>query len=670
MPESKVYAIEVQGDFLTKQTHARPAPALAELIWNGLDADATLVEVREDLYNELEPRIIVADNGTGFSHFEAPGLFSQLGGSWKHLAGASKGKQRFLHGSEGKGRLKAFALGRVVDWDVRYRNGSDFRQFTVSMINDALREVRITESQPAEEKRTGVRCVISELHKAYEFLRNDATLQELSELFATYLKNYPEVQIVLPAGKLDISVAIASSKALVLERIVVDGIDYAVELEIIEWKNPTDRVLYLCNEAGLPLSQTEIRVQVPGLNFSAYLKSPYISQLSRDGLLGLAEMNPALTAAIGSAKEAIKTFHRERGAEKAQTVVERWKDEQIYPYKNDPQNLVEKIEREVFDIVAVKVNNLLPDFDDGPQKGKKLQLRMLRQAIEKSPDELQLILTEVLELPEKQRKEFAKLLQETSLTAIISASKVVADRLKFLTGLEALLFSEEQKRHLKERTQLHRLLAENTWIFGEEFFLSVDDQSLTEVLRKHLAAKKIDLVVDKAVRRLDGSVGIVDLMLTRSIPCHREHELEHLIVELKRPTVDIGTDELSQIKSYAFAVAKDERFRNIETRWTFWIVSNDMNEFAKQEAQQANRPVGMVYQSDDKKITIWAKTWSEVLHANRQRLKLFQHSLEINADKDSSLEFLRETYANVLGSGEVVASEDAEVASDVLVKAE
>lgn len=34
MAETQVYSIEVQGDFLTKQIHAKPAHALAELIWN------------------------------------------------------------------------------------------------------------------------------------------------------------------------------------------------------------------------------------------------------------------------------------------------------------------------------------------------------------------------------------------------------------------------------------------------------------------------------------------------------------------------------------------------------------------------------------------------------------------------------------------------------------
>lgn len=653
MSKTKTYALEVRDDFVTKETHAHPVTALVELIWNSLDADAKSVEVKEDVHETGEKRIIVTDNGLGFSHEDAPKFFSQLGGSWKHLAGQSKAG-RFLHGAEGKGRLKAFALGRVVDWEICYQDGNDFKEFKISMLENALREVRITAPEDSQIKQTGVKCVISELRKEYEFLQSENTHQEMSEIFATYLKNYKDVQIKLPTGKLDISVAISASKTITLNSIIEDEVEYPVELDLIEWKNATGRVLYLCNEAGLPLSQTEIRVQAPGLNFSAYLKSSYISKLSRDGSLGLGELNSLLAVAIADVKDSVKLFHRERTAEKSKSVVERWKEESVYPFKNEPASQVERIEREIFDIVAVKVSNLVPDFDNSPQKGKKLQLRMLKQAIEQSPDDLQLILTEVLELSEKGQKDFAKLLKETSLTAIISASKVVSDRLTFLTGLEALLFDTEEKKNLKERTQLHRLLAENTWIFGEEFFLSVDDQSLTEVLRKHLKTKNLDITVDEAVLRIDGKVGIVDLMLTRNIPCHREDELEHLIVELKRPTVQIGSKEITQIKDYAFAVSEDERFSGVKAKWTFWIISNEMDAACKREANQANRPAGMLYQSDDKQITIWAKRWSEVLHSNRQRLRLFQQSLELSADKDTSLQFLKETYAEILSTGKII----------------
>jgi tRNA uridine 5-carbamoylmethylation protein Kti12 len=131
------------------------------------------------------------------------------------------------------------------------------------------------------------------------------------------------------------------------------------------------------------------------------------------------------------------------------------------------------VERKVFDLVAVNVAMTLPDFQEQDQRNKKFQLRILRQAIERSPEELQIILDEVLGLPQQKQEELAKLLKQTTLSQIISASNLVADRLNFLHGLETMLFDKELKETFKERSQLHRILAVNTWVFGEEFALTV-----------------------------------------------------------------------------------------------------------------------------------------------------------------------------------------------------
>ena len=61
----------------------------------------------------------------------------------------------------------------------------------------------------------------------------------------------------------------------------------------------------------------------------------------------------------------------------------------------------------------------------------------------------------------------------------------MADRLDSLRGLEALVFDPKSEEALLERKQLHRTLAHHTWVFGEEFKLAVDDESLKEALRKH-----------------------------------------------------------------------------------------------------------------------------------------------------------------------------------------
>jgi len=104
----------------------------------------------------------------------------------------------------------------------------------------------------------------------------------------------------------------------------------------------------------------------------------------------------------------------------------------------------------------------------------------------------------------------------------------------------------------------------------------------------------------------------------------------------------IGAKALTQIKEYALAIARDERFRNLNTRWTFWVISNDLDATAQAEGAQANRPRGVVYQSDTPvRMTIWAKPWSEVLEENRMRLNVFQQRLEHRADQGTALAYLR-----------------------------
>ena len=79
------YPVEVQPDFLEKITRAKPVQALAELIWNGLDADASQVAVSFD-YNDIETlsEITIRDNGGGIPRIDAPEFFCRLGGSWKN----------------------------------------------------------------------------------------------------------------------------------------------------------------------------------------------------------------------------------------------------------------------------------------------------------------------------------------------------------------------------------------------------------------------------------------------------------------------------------------------------------------------------------------------------------------------------------------------------------
>ena len=275
-------------------------------------------------------------------------------------------------------------------------------------------------------------------------------------------------------------------------------------------------------------------------------------------------MNPVLMASIEGAQGRIKEYFRDRATERAKSVVDSWKEENIYPYEGEASSPIEVVERKVFDIVAVTASDYMPEFESVPHRNKALHLRMLRSAIEKSPNELQLILNEVLNLPQRKQSELAMLLRETSLSAIISAAKIVADRLKTLQGLEAIIFDSDMKARLKERSQLHQMLADNTWMFGEEFALSVSDRSLTNVLRKHKKLLDDGTVIDRPVTHINQERGIVDLMFSRVLRNHCVAELDHLVVELKAPRVKLTSKETTQIKGYAFTVAKRRALPRLE----------------------------------------------------------------------------------------------------------
>jgi hypothetical protein len=171
---------------------------------------------------------------------------------------------------------------------------------------------------------------------------------------------------------------------------------------------------------------------------------------------------------------------------------------------------------------------------------------------------------------------------------------------------------------------------------------------LTKVLEAHLKDGGREVASEAPVLREDGTEGIVDLMLSRRIPQPRAEEREHLVIELKRPTVEIDGTAMLQIQSYALAVADDERFRDTKTRWVFWAVSNKVQDSVRKTARQRNRPDGLFYEDEEQRITIWVKTWGQLIQECKARLEFFQKQLNYAADSESALAYLRVAHEKYL----------------------
>ncbi|MEI9990291.1 MAG: ATP-binding protein [Rhizomicrobium sp.] len=671
---AKTFEIQVQDDHLQRIAQVRkPVHAIAELIWNAVDADADRIDVtlQDDELGGLKA-IEVSDNGHGIPYSEAENLFSRLGGSWKQGGHRSHEKHRILHGKEGRGRFRAFALGRVVDWRVRYVANDELREYRITMMKDHLKRVQVDDEHAAVVgQHRGVTVVVSELDREFRSLRDPAVTDELAQIFALYLRQYPNVHIYYAGTLIDPRAVEDHAEAYSMPPITTgDGESFNTSLEIVEWKMLTERRMYFCDGSGFPLDDSPPGIHAPGFYFTAYLKSDYFAKLLAENRLEIANLDSPTSKALDGAKGLMRDHFRRRASERAAGLVDEWKRDKVYPYQGQPANQIEEAERQVFDVVALNVNHYLPAFQGSDETTKRLQLRLLRHAVERAPADLSRILIEVLDLPVEKRQELAELLDRTTLAHIINASKIIADRLEFLQGLETLVFDGEFKHAVRERTQLHRVVAENAWMFGEQYHLSVDDQSLTEVLKKHIQSQGREIEIDDPVRRPDGTRGIVDLMFSRNIQLAGSEEREHLVVELKRPDVNINSDAITQIKSYAFSVIGDERFRDVTTKWVFWAVSSDLDAFARQEVTQRDRPRGMLYQSDDPSVTIWVRTWSQIINDCRSRLRFFAEKLNYTPDRDSSLAHLKTTYHKYLADLFTATAEANESAKEVEGKAE
>ena len=132
-------------------------------------------------------------------------------------------------------------------------------------------------------------------------------------------------------------------------------------------------------------------------------------------------------------------------------------------------------------------------------------------------------------------------------------------------------------------------------------------------------------------------------MLSKAIRQHRANALTHLVVELKAPNVKIDNDEVMQVEQYAFSVMKDERFRSVNTTWAFWAISDDLGDYATHRMRDDN---GLIHTKDN--VSIYVKTWAQVLDENRARLQFFQEKLEYQADKEASFKHLQERYDEFL----------------------
>jgi Histidine kinase-, DNA gyrase B-, and HSP90-like ATPase len=658
-----VLTLKAKHDHLQKVASTRDyVKAISEFVWNALDADAkrTSVEFERNGLGGLES-MIIRDNGTGISKERAEHDFESLGESWKLTKARTPVLSRAIHGKEGQGRLRFFSLARRAHWDTVYEQNSKLFRLTIDIDADRLETSNVSDPTPADmNAETGTIVQLVPLKETFDWLTGDAARSEFESVFAPYILQYPDTEIVYDGKSVDPTRTIELSHEFPKQPIICPGrVVKDLTLRVIEWKpRVTARKIYFGGESGVVLGSLAANVTAPGFEFSAYAYSPFFGEIAKANLLefdGLTD--PDFARVLEYIRDRLTDYFRLRQAQKSGELIQDLKDAGVYPYEGEPKDEVERRERQVFDITTHAVASYSRDFKKADNPLKKITLGLLKEAVSNNPESVSRILKAVFNLPKVRQDEFSQLLDKTELANIISASNLVASRIVAVKVLREIVFEPKHRRTIKERGELDVLVRDNTWLFGEGFHFTMAETGLTKIMQrvsKELALKRARGAKGK---KPDGKIGRVDSFMGRLIPHGDENHREFLLIELKRPSLAIRRKELDQLEDYVNSILAQPDFVNTSTNWNFYLVTSEYDGVVKERITQENRAVGLFIDKPNHKV--WVKSWAELLRDAESRLKFVQDQLRIEVSAEEIETRIAELKASVLKTEALDLGEDA-----------
>ena len=225
-----------------------PERAMAEYIWNGFDAKATIVHVDFEIdSSELDTiaSVTISDNGNGICLDELQYKFKPILESQKRL---SSDEGDLVRGKNGYGRLTFFKFATYAQWTTRYlhKNGKKY-QYDIEISSDNL--TKYTPSEQTEIQNapgTSVRFTNIDTEISSKFIESKLKPFLRAE-FAWFLELNASFQIVINGEVLDYQSIIEDRKAFPVN---IQGIEFSCKY--LRWNvKPNDEYsrFYFLNEA-------------------------------------------------------------------------------------------------------------------------------------------------------------------------------------------------------------------------------------------------------------------------------------------------------------------------------------------------------------------------------------------------------------------------------------
>ncbi|EGT4142189.1 ATP-binding protein [Clostridium perfringens] len=628
---------------------------ICEYIWNGFDAGATTVEVSYKA-NELGgvDSIFIKDNGSGIDSENLDQTFGKILESLK-----KKSSSDLIHGHRGKGRFSFIKFADFIRWDTIYKSNDVNKKYYIETSSDKANDLGISNIENTEEE-TGTIVTISNVKDLMkENLEDFNFINYINKTFQWYLYLNKEkgFKIIINGKELDymesIDETLSSTEDIKIE-------DFEFKIYFIKWIGKIKEKYYsfFLSENNELVHKETTSFNKSGIEFphTVYVKSKYFENFTvvnnskkiSEGQESIFKTNNNKDKIFKELLRKIKSIIEKKQniflKKQAPEFIKKLKSEGAFPkFENNKYGLLKEKDLEMVLTEVCAIQPQLFKTKNSIQNKTIVEfLNLLLDSDERGG--IINIMDNILNLTPDERKNLNKVLEKTTLSKIVRTVSIIQNRLKVIEILKVLIY--DQTNFTNERDHIQKIIEENYWLFGEQYNLVSADKNFEKLIENYsylidgLSEKEFNKIEKE--NKLDPSKRYrrPDIFICRSRSVQYENSTEgeeHIIVELKAPSVTLNKKIYRQVEDYMETITELQLFNSKLRKWKFIMISNKVDDYILKEYETWKEKGKNCLVKQLGNYEIYAMTWDDVFKSfeinNRYLLQRLEFDKSLLAEE-------------------------------------
>lgn len=596
-----------------------PWEPIAELIWNGFDAGATIVRVfvRERELGGVESATVL-DNGKGINFLNTGENFGKFNESLK--------KDNFSqHGAHGRGRLAFHRICSKATWYTIFES----QNATITIHADSIKNfsgslIKDTEQNPLLLEQKSGTCV-----ELVNFNKNIPEEEEmialLTRAFGWILALRPELKLTYNSRDIVPPKHDSSKKTFNIK----NSEFHATALRWHEKPAKEKSHTYLIGSHGnIVYRELSSLNNKPDFYTSVFVSSDWANGfIQNDNELSFdpeeISENQTWRAFTKELNVFTQSIYDDFLSKHADEQIEKFVEDGAFPdYSNINPSYSDwrlKNTKSIVKSILIHDPSVIKSLN---KKQRKILIRLLdKLSVSNENDSLLEVLDSVLELDSKTMQTFAEQLKKSKLDNIIQTIEILQKRDSVIQRISKIM--DEHYKEVLETPDLQGIIESNTWLFGNQYeTIGAEEDTFTKIAKNLRATVPgINNISEEDIAdgaTIDGANRQVDLFLVRRSLCLDSLNRQYyrcVIIEIKRPSVALSKTHFRQVEDYADILNKHPMFNSENTRFEIILVGRKISE---KDYEITNRLESLADKNDPGligtgKIKRYVKTWQTII---------------------------------------------------------